>query len=237
MTEFLKVMETFDLISDRNLADTSSFFVIAAWNVAGLDGRRIFRSYRYPAREFHLPGALLSVCSFSTIPWKQGPSERTTAWWKTRKRWKVDSDEDFFQPIRYLHVYARERAKIVTFRFSLPSPPPPLSAFFLIIFFFPSSYESLLLLHPDVHGKDIRRIVVDPSDKTRRGTLDNSIIDRHVQLTTRVIAPFDEPGCQQKYALDPPYIGSDALGAAVSPADRDSYSLQPRSTTCAKLVV
>ncbi|KYQ46591.1 hypothetical protein ALC60_14340 [Trachymyrmex zeteki] len=60
---------------------------------------------------------------------------------------------------------------------------------------------------------------------------------RRVQLTTRVIAPFDEPGCQQKYALDPPYIGSDALGAAVSPADRDSYSLQPRSTTCAKLVV
>ncbi|KYN37155.1 hypothetical protein ALC56_08946 [Trachymyrmex septentrionalis] len=42
-----------------------------------------------------------------------------------------------------------------------------------------------------------------------------------VQSTTRVIAPFDEPGCQQEYALDPPYIGS--IGCA--------------ATTCAKLVV
>ncbi|KYN22170.1 hypothetical protein ALC57_05447 [Trachymyrmex cornetzi] len=59
----------------------------------------------------------------------------------------------------------------------------------------------------------------------------------NVQSTTRVIAPFDEPGCQQEYALDPPCIGSDALGAAVFPVDRNFYSLQPHSTTCAKLAV
>jgi len=196
MTEFSKAMETFDLISDRNLADTSSFFVIvAAWNVARLDGRRIFRSYRYPAREFHLPGALLSVCSFSTIPWKQGPSERTTAWWKTRKRWKVDSDEDSFQPIRYLHQPTRPRAwknqnRHVSHSLFFPSTIRSLSHHQLLLLSILGI--SFVTSSGCTRQRHSPLVVVDPSDKTGCGTLDNGIIDRHVQSTTRVIAPFDE---------------------------------------------
>lgn len=194
MTEFSKAMETFDLISDRNLADTSSFFVIvAAWNVARLDGRRIFRSYRYPAREFHLPGALLSVCSFFDDPVETGAVGTNDGVMKDEKtmksgQWRGFLSADSIPTPTYTSTRVKEPKSS---RFSLPFLPlhHPLS--------FSSSSSSILGISFVTSSGCTRQrhsplVVVDPSDKTGCGTLDNGIIDRHVQSTTRVIAPFDE---------------------------------------------
>jgi len=181
-----------------------------------------------------------SVCSFSTIPWKQRPSERTTR----RRDERRENDEKwtvtripFSRSDTYASARVKEPTKIVTFR--------PLSRVHLLSY--SSSSSSSPYLRPTISfvtsSKCARQRHSPPSLSTlpmrrERRALDNGIIDRHVQpTTTRVIAPFDEPELSTGIRIRSAIHRSLCAWHCRFPVDRDSYSPQPRRTTCAKLVV
>lgn len=123
------------------------------------DGRRIFRSYRYPARGFHHRTRSF-ICSFSTISWKQ---ERRN---ERRRDERRENDEKwtvtripFNRPDTYIHARAGESVdenRHVSFLALFPAVvlPPLLSAVL----------RSLLLLHPDTPVKTFT-VAADPSNR------------------------------------------------------------------------
>lgn len=128
--------------------------------------------------------------------------------------------------------------KIVTFRFSpLPPPPFPVLVHVVVFFFFfyrPPSQFLLLLLHPDVHGENIHRRRCRPF--RRDGT--RNVGQRHNRPTTSnqqqrgVIAPFDELGLSTGIRIRSTIHRLRCASRCCFPVDRDSYSPQPRRTTC-----
>lgn len=124
-----------------------------------------------------------SVCSFSTIPWKQGRrnERRRDERRENDEKWTV-TRIPFSRSDTYTSTRMKASTKIVTSRFSLfffPSSPTSARPRLLLLLLLPSVPPSLLLLYPDVHGKDIhrhRRWTV----QTRRG----SVGQRHNRTAT-----------------------------------------------------
>lgn len=132
-------------------------------------------------REDFICRARSYVCSFSTIPWKQGRrnERRHDERRENDEKWTVTRIPFSRSDTYTLYVRARESAdenRHVSFL-----APPPFSPFSST-----SSSSSSTALRPDLFcyfirmytAKTFTAVVVDPSDATGRGTLDNGIIDQ-----------------------------------------------------------
>lgn len=172
----------FDLISDRNLL--RYVFILCRRRCLKRrrtrNRRRIFRSYRYPARGFH-HWTRSFICSFLTISWKQDRrnERRRDERRENDEKWTV-TRISFNRPDTYTSARVKASTKIVvSFHFFPPSSCR-------------SSFLRSTISFVTSSGYTVKTFTVaaDPSDEHR--TSNNSIIDRHIQPTTRVIAPFDE---------------------------------------------
>lgn len=136
---------------------------------------------------------------FYPAPGETGPSKRTTARWKTRKRWKVDSWRGFLfnrYPTR-LRAWKRRRE-------SSRFVSRPFSPCLAVLLFFPPS-RHLFCYFIRVHGKDIRCRRRRPYRRTGEAS-DDSIIDRHVQRGWSRPLTITRAVNGGIYALDSTYI-------------------------------